>query len=111
MRLNPRRRPPPISPCTFARFRGPTMQCTSCGFENPAGFRFCGNCGSPLAAAPEAAGRVFPQDAPAAADGERRQLTVMFCDLAGSTSLSASMDPEEWREVVRQYQTACVEAI
>lgn len=38
------------------------------------------------------------------AEGERRQLTVMFCDLVGSTALSAQLDPEELREVVRSYQ-------
>jgi class 3 adenylate cyclase/tetratricopeptide (TPR) repeat protein len=43
--------------------------------------------------------------------GERRQLTVMFCDLVGSTALSARMDPEEWRTVVRDYQRACAEVI
>jgi class 3 adenylate cyclase len=37
-------------------------------------------------------------------DAERRQLTVMFCDLVGSTALSARLDPEELREVVRAYQ-------
>lgn len=35
---------------------------------------------------------------------ERRQLTVMFCDLVGSTALSVQLDPEEFREVVRGYQ-------
>jgi class 3 adenylate cyclase/tetratricopeptide (TPR) repeat protein len=35
---------------------------------------------------------------------ERRQLTVMFCDLVGSTALSEQLDPEEYREVVRGYQ-------
>ena len=46
---------------------------------------------------------------PAAA--ERRQLTVMFCDLVGSTALSAQLDPEELREVVRAYQATCTEVI
>src|SRR5215813_13925884 len=36
--------------------------------------------------------------------GERRQLTVMFCDLVGSTALSTRLDPEELREVIRAYQ-------
>jgi class 3 adenylate cyclase len=40
-------------------------------------------------------------------DAERRQLTVMFCDLAGSTALSGRLDPEEMREVIRAYQDAC----
>jgi class 3 adenylate cyclase/predicted ATPase len=44
-------------------------------------------------------------------DAERRQLTVMFCDLVGSTALSAQLDPEELREVVRAYQETCTEAI
>ena len=42
---------------------------------------------------------------------ERRQLTVMFCDLVGSTALSAQLDPEELREVVRSYQETCTEVI
>src|SRR2546422_4765588 len=42
---------------------------------------------------------------------ERRQLTVMFCDLVGSTALSAQLDPEELREVVRAYQETCATVI
>ncbi|MBI3799402.1 MAG: adenylate/guanylate cyclase domain-containing protein [Deltaproteobacteria bacterium] len=42
---------------------------------------------------------------------ERRQLTVMFCDLVGSTALSAQLDPEELREVVRAYQATCTGVI
>ena len=38
---------------------------------------------------------------------ERRQLTVMFCDLVGSTALSAQLDPEDMRHVIRGYQDAC----
>ena len=44
-------------------------------------------------------------------EAERRQLTVMFCDLVDSTALSGQLDPEEYREVVRTYQTACTEII
>ena len=44
-------------------------------------------------------------------DAELRQLTVMFCDLAESTRLSGQLDPEDYREVVRAYQSACDEAI
>ena len=39
-------------------------------------------------------------------EAERRQLTVMFCDLVGSTALSESMDPEDYRDVIAAYQTA-----
>jgi predicted ATPase/class 3 adenylate cyclase len=42
---------------------------------------------------------------------ERRQLTVMFCDLVGSTALSAQLDPEDLRAVVQQYQQTCAEII
>ena len=45
------------------------------------------------------------------AEAERRQLTVMFCDLVGSTSLSAQFDPEDLREIIRAYQAACADAI
>ena len=43
--------------------------------------------------------------------GERRQLTVMFCDMVGSTALSQDHDPEVLREVLRSYQAACDEAV
>jgi len=45
------------------------------------------------------------------AEAERRQLTVMFCDLVGSTALSESMDPERFREVIAIYQSAVSTAI
>jgi class 3 adenylate cyclase/predicted ATPase len=51
---------------------------------------------------------------PAAArapEAERRQLTVLFCDLVDSTALSSQLDPEEWREVVRAYQETCAKVI
>src|SRR6266404_3106969 len=44
-------------------------------------------------------------------EAERRQLTVMFCDLVGSTALSEQLDPEDLREVVRAYQRTCAEII
>src|SRR3989454_2475482 len=52
--------------------------------------------------------QVAGREAPAA---ERRQLTVMFCDLIGSTALSTQLDPEELREVVRAYQQMCAQVI
>jgi class 3 adenylate cyclase/predicted ATPase len=42
---------------------------------------------------------------------ERRQLTVMFCDLVGSTALSTQLDPEEMRNVIRAYRSACMGVI
>src|SRR5262245_41424790 len=48
---------------------------------------------------------------PPTPEAERRQLTVMFCDLVDSTRLSSQLDPEEYREVVRAYQAACTDVI
>jgi class 3 adenylate cyclase/tetratricopeptide (TPR) repeat protein len=45
------------------------------------------------------------------AEAERRQLSVMFCDMVGSTALSARLDPEELREIVRVYQDVCTKII
>lgn len=47
----------------------------------------------------------------AAAEAERRQLTVMFCDLVGSTELSGRLDPEDLREVLQRYQDAVTSAV
>src|SRR6266568_5085212 len=44
-------------------------------------------------------------------EAERRQLTVMFCDLVESTKLASQLDPEEYRDVVRAYQRVCTEVI
>jgi class 3 adenylate cyclase/predicted ATPase len=44
-------------------------------------------------------------------DAERRQLTVLFCDLVDSTALSSQLDPEDWRAVVRAYQETCAKVI
>jgi class 3 adenylate cyclase len=41
------------------------------------------------------------------AEAERRQLTVMFCDLVGSTALAERLDPEELRDLMQSYQRAC----
>jgi class 3 adenylate cyclase/predicted ATPase len=52
-----------------------------------------------------------PPAASAPPEAERRQLTVLFCDLVDSTRLSSQLDPEEYRDVVRAYHTACTEVI
>jgi hypothetical protein len=44
---------------------------------------------------------------PPTPEAERRQLTVMFCDLVDSTKLSSQLDPEEYRDMVRAYQHGC----
>ncbi|MBC8085865.1 MAG: AAA family ATPase [Phycisphaerae bacterium] len=111
--------------------------CASCGFENPATFKFCGSCGEGLTSAAPGAPAVptqpsvptAPADSgPASArgttpattmpefrldrtDGERRQLTVLFCDLVDSTALAERLDAEVYRDLVREYQRTCEEVI
>ena len=73
--------------------------CAKCGFENEPSAEFCGGCGKPIEAASGAL-PVTASPAPRLDGAERRQLTVMFCDLVGSTALSAQLDPEELREAI-----------
>jgi Double zinc ribbon len=95
-------------------------RCHGCGFDNPPGFKFCGECGTDLGTLGARGGDVAAVNSPAVpcevgrhegSEGERRQLTVMFCDLVGSTALSERLDPEELREVLIAYQDACAEVI
>jgi class 3 adenylate cyclase/tetratricopeptide (TPR) repeat protein len=67
------------------------MRCAACGQENPAGFRFCGSCGA-----------LLDDDAPALRE-VRKVVTVVFCDLAGSTALGDRVDPEALRTTMRSY--------
>jgi hypothetical protein len=84
--------------------------CPSCGAQAEAGSKFCDTCGTPLAAAPTSEPEIVePSKVPA--EAERRQLTVLFCDLVGSTQLSAQLDPEDLRAVVRAYQEAAAAVI
>ncbi|MBT4628064.1 MAG: adenylate/guanylate cyclase domain-containing protein, partial [Rhodospirillales bacterium] len=91
--------------------------CGACGFGNSAGAKFCGGCGTSLqteAPQPEPQPAAPPaQAAPPAleSEAERRQLTVMFCDLVGSTALSEGLDLEDLRDVLRRYQDAAAEHI
>src|SRR5215510_4416482 len=66
--------------------------------------------------APDTSPAQAAQTAPSVAtphvpEAERRQLTVLFCDLVDSTRLARQCDPEDWRDVVRAYQQACAEVI
>lgn len=65
-------------------------RCAECAFVNDAGSILCVRCGANLSALADR--------------GERRQITVLFCDLVGSTKLSAELDPEDYRELVSTYQ-------
>jgi hypothetical protein len=64
--------------------------CASCGQDNPVGARFCNGCGAALAAT-------------AASREVRKTVTVLFCDLAGSTALGEQTDPEALRALLARY--------
>jgi len=94
-----------------AKCRAPLPSpCLACGFENELGAQFCGGCGKPVgeAAAPT---RPAAPLRPRTDDAERRQLTVMFCDLVGSTVPSARLDPEDLRAVIGTYHRCCAGVI
>jgi class 3 adenylate cyclase len=98
--------------------------CAACGAENPASKSFCGDCGAALTASTRASAtggvptpaevRVAeplaspPASSPAA---ERRQLTVMFSDIVGSTALSSRLDPEDLREIIAAYHGCVAETV
>lgn len=75
------------------------IPCPACGFANEGKARFCGGCGRMLADAP-ATGQPAAAVAPA---GERRQVTVLFADLAGFTRLARALDAEELHSVMSRF--------
>src|SRR6516165_11001157 len=84
--------------------------CPACGFENEPFARFCGGCGKSIGEAAASAAPT-PSSQPRADTAERRQLTVMFCDLVGSTALASRLDPEDLREVLGAYHECIAKAI
>ncbi|MFN2470763.1 MAG: AAA family ATPase [Gaiellaceae bacterium] len=66
------------------------LVCTSCGHENSEGANFCEECGFSFAAAPTSR-------------EQRKTVTVLFCDVTGSTSLGESIDPEALRSLLARY--------
>src|SRR5712692_6174909 len=85
--------------------------CTKCGAENSPTSNFCGKCGSSLGAPVSPSVAETPPVPVREPPGERRHLTILFCDLVGSTSMAAQVDPEEWRATVAGYQHAAAEAM
>jgi len=82
-------------------------RCPACDTANPASSKFCGDCGtklrvdSPAVAAPARYSRPI----------ERRQLSVLFCDLVGSTALSARLDPEDFGAIIAGYRRCISETV
>jgi class 3 adenylate cyclase/tetratricopeptide (TPR) repeat protein len=92
----------PFCPMCGARA---AQRCTNCGGALEPQFLFCPQCGHAVGGRP-AEPVPAPAPAPAAAavsDGERKQVTVLFCDLVGSTAIAERLDPEEYREIIDRY--------
>jgi predicted ATPase/class 3 adenylate cyclase/DNA-binding winged helix-turn-helix (wHTH) protein len=99
--------------------------CPTCQHVNAIDASFCNACAAPLrgdmlqataadpltAVMPADAGTVFPSKTMPPQEAERRQLTVMFCDLVASPPLAETLDPEELREVIHNYQATCASVI
>ncbi len=88
-----------------------TRGCPHCGAENAPTAKFCGECGTSLSAPARVQQPETPLTQPRDSSGERRHLTVMFCDLVSASEISARFDPEEWHEVEADYLRAVAEAI
>ncbi|HZD17494.1 MAG TPA: zinc-ribbon domain-containing protein, partial [Actinomycetota bacterium] len=65
------------------------MRCPTCGEENPERAKFCLNCATPLSAVP--------------AQELRKTVTIVFCDVSGSTAIGERLDPETLRRVQLRY--------
>src|SRR5579859_2033661 len=101
-------------------------KCASCGFESPAGFKFCGGCGAAVSASPPVAAPAVARAAPVLPDvssvrmpsptpihapppeestptpvvDERRTVTILFADVSGFTAMSEKLDPEVVQEIM-----------
>ena len=97
-----------------AAFKAP---CASCGFENAPAAKFFGQCGASLITilAPSELRRTEPSPATSGdtsnLEGERRHISVLFCDLVNSTEIVARLDPEEWGQIAADYHSAAAEAV
>jgi hypothetical protein len=112
------------------------LQCPGCGVQVAQGSKFCGKCGTALPrSCPNCGHCVPPEDSycsecgtsvaaarpparadrtpagPASAAAERRQLTIMFCDMVGSSALSTRLDPEEQGDVIATFHSCCANEI
>ncbi len=89
-------------------------RCTNCGFLNPP-FKFCGECGNSLSDTSSSlqtqAVGALAMEAALTHGAERRQLTVLFCDIVDSTAFTERLDPEELRHLLEVYRTCVMEVV
>ena len=89
------------------------LNCPSCGNSEAPGSNFCTKCGAsfPVTSGVPASPELAPSLSPRATFAERCHLTVMFCDLVGSTALSVHLDVEDFHEVIAAYQKRVAEIV
>jgi class 3 adenylate cyclase/predicted ATPase len=87
--------------------------CARCGFVSGPDAKFCSQCGARLveSASGGTAAREPGQTSGPTAALERRQVTVAFCDLVGSTSLAAELDPEDYRAILTEFHRRVASAM
>jgi class 3 adenylate cyclase/predicted ATPase len=88
-----------------------TKACPECQYKNPVEFSYCGHCGARLTDAEPSESCMLPEANLGKPDAERRQLTVMFCDLVGSTALSQRLDPEDLRDLIAAFRQICAKVV
>ena len=77
--------------------------CPECGFINEAAAKYCGGCGHRVGGAEASSKPDVPAPRPAAVVGERRQVTVLFCDLAGYTRLTHELGAEAVHDMTDRF--------
>ena len=109
------------------------MLCSQCGFDNPAGMKFCGSCAAIMERACPKCNSQNPvcfeycghcaykfSDTPPQPitpinkkndAAERRQITVLFCDIVNSSKIASNLDPEDLRDILQDYRTICSEIV
>ena len=86
------------------------MKCAACNAEISTGSKYCSHCGHSVFNGVDASDKNSSSYQPRS-EPERRQLTVMFCDLVESTSLADRHDPEDLRELILAYQNQATEVV
>lgn len=87
-------------------------ECAACGRESSAEFSFCGHCGARLDSVRSRDGAISDREhLPEPPDAERRQLSVVFCDLVESTAMSERLDPEDLRDLIATYRRICADIV
>ena len=99
------------------------LACAACGANNQPGERFCGECGKPLAGAAKQSTQRDPRSytpkhladkilqSKSALEGERKQVTILFADVRGSTELASELDPEEWHRIMDRFFQILAEGV